>query len=434
VKAPLRSTLGTIAASLICAAALAPITGCGSSAEQPPDEGSHVVEIFSWWTAGGEKNALDALLSYHVHAHPDEFIINAAQESAENAREVLDERIASKRYPDMFQLNAGVELASWAARTASDGTKLLTPLDTLPEAAALKAALPPAVLSAVSVDNQLYAIPVNVHRNNSLFYNKKIFDANNLTPPTTWAELLQVADALSKAPTKVIPLAVGSRDPWTVTMLVFENVLIATQGGQYYLDYFGGKKTGDDAGMVAALQDAAALWKYTDVSGRSLRWDDAVAQVESGQAAMTIMGDWAKGHFESVGQKLDVDFGQIPMPGAQDSFVYNPDCFPLMTGAHNPPGAKDLLATFASVGGQDVFNPLKGSIPARSDANKSLYDAASQRAMSDFQSKQLLLSVSGLLTSDITGAFDTAFGLFADSQMPEDVLVALRANYAKFAK
>src|SRR5689334_17329102 len=114
---------------------MAPITGCGSSADQPPDEGSHVVEIFSWWTAGGEKNALDALLSYHVHAHPDEFIINAAQDSAENARELLDERIASKRYPDMFQLNAGVGLRDWAARTAADGSKLLSPLDDLPEAA-----------------------------------------------------------------------------------------------------------------------------------------------------------------------------------------------------------------------------------------------------------------------------------------------------------
>jgi glucose/mannose transport system substrate-binding protein len=412
--------------SVICA-------GCGSSAEQPPDQGSTVVEIFSWWTAGGEKNALDALIAYHLHSHPNEEIINAAQQGADNAQALLDRRIMDKNYPDMFQLNAGIGLRDWAARTDSDGNKLLASLETLPMAAALKSALPPAVLSAVSVDGQLYAIPVNVHRNNSLFYNKKIFDQNNLTPPTTLDELTQVADALSKAPNKVIPLAVGSREGWTVTMLVFENLMVAKNGGQYFLDYFGGKKTADDPGVVATLNDAAALWKYTDPSGRTLRWDEAVAQVENGQAAMTIMGDWAKGHFESVGQKLDVDFGQIPMPGGQDSFVYNPDCFPLMTGGLNPSGAKDLLATFASIGGEDVFNPLKGSIPARTDADVSLYDAASQRAMVDFRSKQLVMALSGLIPTEVGNAIDTAFYAFADSQNPEDVLTVLRDNYTKFA-
>jgi glucose/mannose transport system substrate-binding protein len=431
VKARTRTALGTIA-SIVCAASLFPITGC-SSAQAPQNEGSHVVEIFSWWTAGGEKNALDALIGYFTKSHPQDEVINAAQEGADNAQQLLDMRIANGNYPDTFQLNAGRGLREFVARTASDGTtKLLSPLDVLPEAGALKTALPQAVLDAVSVDGQLYAVPVNVHRNNTLFYNKKIFDQNQLTPPTTVAELLQIADTISKLPTKVIPLAVGSHDPWTVTLLVFENLLVARKGGQYFHDYFTGKLTADDQGMVDTLNDAVALWKYTDPSGRMLLWDEAVAQVEGGQAAMTIMGDWAKGHFESVGQQLGVDFGQVPMPGAQNSFVYNPDCFPLMTGAPNRPVTIDLLSTFASIGAEDVFNPLKGSIPARNDADKSLYDAASQQAIADFQTKELVLALSGLLATDVGNALDTAFGTFADSQNPEDVLSVLRTNYTKF--
>jgi glucose/mannose transport system substrate-binding protein len=430
VRAPRRTSLGSLAASLLCAASLLP-TGCGSSAEQPTDQGSHIVEIFSWWTAGGEKNALDALLAYHLKAHPNEEIINAAQQGADNAQELLEQRITKGNYPDTFQLNAGRGLRDWAARTATNGTKLLSPLDDMPTSATLRAALPAAVLDAVSVDGKLYAIPVNVHRNNSLFYNKKIFDQNNLTPPTTLAELTQVADALSKAPNKVIPLAIGSSEPWTISLFVFENLLVAKNGGQYFHDYFTGQKTADDPGMVATLNDAIALWKYTDPSGRMLRWDEAVAQVENGQAAMTIMGDWAKGHFESVGQHLDVDFGQLPMPGGQDSFVYNPDCFPLMTGAQNRVGAMDLLSTFASIGGEDVFNSLKGSIPARTDADASLYDAASQRAMADFKSKDLELALSGLIPTDVGNAIDTAMGTFVDTQNPEDVLKVLRDNYSK---
>src|SRR5262249_18404267 len=154
-----------------------------------------------------------------------------------------------------------------------DGTKLLAPLETMPDMGAFKTALPPAVLDAVSYNSQVYAIPVNVHRNNSLFYNKKIFDQNNLAVPTTFAELLQVADALSQAPNKVIPLALGSKEPWTVTLLVFENLMVARNGGQYFRDYFTGKLTADDPGVVATLNDAVALFKYTDASGRMLLWD-----------------------------------------------------------------------------------------------------------------------------------------------------------------
>src|SRR5262249_54478474 len=104
----------------------------------------------------------------------------------------------------------------------------------------------------------------------------------------------------------------------------------------------------------------------------------------------------------------------------------------LMTGSHNPQRTMELLSTFASIGGEDVFNPLKGSIPARTDAVASLYDVASQRAMADFRTKKLVLALSGILPTDVGNTIDTAFGTFIDSLNPEDVLTVLRANYAKF--
>jgi glucose/mannose transport system substrate-binding protein len=119
-------------------------------------------------------------------------------------------------------------------------------------------------------------------------------------------------------------------------------------------------------------------------------------------------------------------------PGSQDSFVYNPDCFPLMVGGNNPDGAIGLLSTFASVGGQDVFNPIKGSIPARIDADASHYDVASQRTMTDFQSKQLVLSTSGLIPTASSDAIDRSMATFVDSHNPDDVISVIRDNYPNF--
>lgn len=40
--------------------------------------------------------------------------------------------------------------------------------------------------------------------------------------------------------------------------------------------------------------------------------------------------------------------------------------------------------------GQDALNPLKGSIPARTDGDRSLYDALSQQAMDDAKNPETL--------------------------------------------
>lgn len=432
MKALTRTALHLIASSALCLAASAPLAGCGSSAT--PAEDSHIVEIFSWWTQGGEKDALDAMITYHLKAHPEEKIVNAAQQGGGvDAQALLASRIQEGVYPDTFQLNAGWGLRDWASRSAKDGTKYLTALGSMPQAAEWLNSFSPAVLADVSYNGQLYAIPVNVHRTNSLFYNKKIFDDRGLTPPTTLAELFTVCEALATGTNKVIPLAISSQASWTVNLFIFENLLVAKAGPQYFKDFFTGKKSPDDPEILDTLNDALALWKYTDESGKTISWDQAVAQVELGQAAMTVMGDWAKGHFEAAGKKPDVDFGAVPMPGSQEGFIYGPDCFPLMTGAHNPKGAMDLLATFASRDGQDVFNPIKGSIPARKDADKSLFDSISQRTIDDFNTKQVVLGLSGLIPPDVGTALTTAVGTFIDSKDPTIVIQVLKDNYSKFA-
>jgi glucose/mannose transport system substrate-binding protein len=50
------------------------------------------------------------------------------------------------------------------------------------------------------------------------------------------------------------------------------------------------------------------------------------------------------------------------------------------------------LETVASAEGQDAFNPLKGSIPARNDADRSKYDVYSTSAMDLFGSGELVPS------------------------------------------
>ncbi len=131
---------------------------------------------------------------------------------------------------------------------------------------------------------------------------------------------------------------------------------------------------------------------YVNDDHAALTWDQATGLVLRGKAAMNIMGDWAKGYFTANGWQVGTDFGWAPSPGTKGAFIVVTDTFGLPKKVKHRQAALDWLTVCASVQGQDAFNPKKGSIPARTDADKRIYDAYSQGAMADFASNALVPS------------------------------------------
>lgn len=104
---------------LIAAMAL---TGCAVPAAAPTGEqaapaggeaaapgGSGRLEVFSWWTSGGEAAALQALFDAYSAQYPDVEIINAtvAGGGGSAARGVLQTRLAGGDVPDTWQVHPG---------------------------------------------------------------------------------------------------------------------------------------------------------------------------------------------------------------------------------------------------------------------------------------------------------------------------------------
>jgi glucose/mannose transport system substrate-binding protein len=74
-------------------------------------------------------------------------------------------------------------------------------------------------------------------------------------------------------------------------------------------------------------------------------------------------------------------------------FMWLSDSFGLAKGAPNPEQALAWLAVCGSKEGQDAFNPAKGSIPARTDADRSLYDVYLQYSIDAFGTDTLAPSI-----------------------------------------
>src|SRR5690242_3405283 len=176
------------------AATAAPAAGGGAAATAAPAAGgaaaaSGKLEMFSWWTTGGEEAGLKALYDLYKKDRPNVQIVNQAVAGAagSNAKAVLKNRMLGGDPPDSFQVHMGHEL--------TDGyvaANQVESLDDLFKAEGWDKVFPKGVLDIVSANGHFWSVPVNIHRANVLWYNKKVFTDNNLQAPATFDDFFKV--------------------------------------------------------------------------------------------------------------------------------------------------------------------------------------------------------------------------------------------------
>ncbi|WP_245921000.1 ABC transporter substrate-binding protein [Melghirimyces profundicolus] len=365
------------------------MTACGGSTPEGDSAGDNKeVEIFSWWTGAGEEAGLKALIKLFAKENPEIKVKNAAVAggAGTNAKAALATRMQGNDPPDTFQVHGGSELNdSWVAAGKME------PLNGLYEEQGWKNKFPSELIDLVSKDGKIYSVPVNIHRGNVLWYNKKIFEENGVEPPKTFDDFFQAADQLKKK--GIIPLALGDKELWTATHLL-ETVLLGKLGPENYNQLWTGELALDDPKVKDAVKTFKKMLTYTNKDHAARNWQDAAQMVAKGDAAMNVMGDWAKGYFTTdLKLKPNKDFGWVPTPETEGSFMVITDTFGLPKGAKNPEATKEFLKVLGSVEGQDTFNPLKGSIPARVDANPDKYDEYGKETIEAFKHSKLTPSL-----------------------------------------
>lgn len=366
--------------------ALALIVGCGSSSDSKGSGAGgaagtgSTVEIFSWWVAPGEAQALQALIDLDGQRHPGETILNAALASGMNARMELQTRLAANDPPDLFQQNAH----DMRAFLAMNPGKLVS-LDDFYTTKMVSNQIYPEVFAEAQDNGVAYAVPVDIHRENTLFYNKQIFANNNLTPPTTYAELMSVCDTLKgKGITPIATIYQG----W-IQRILFNEIAQGLLGTQTYNDIITGAVAFDATAQASwssaidAYANVLTNYVNTNANDSTLGWTDAADMMNTGKAAMFMHGDWAKGYLVEIGSTPGVDFGVMGAPGASDLFWEDVDTFSMPTGAKNSTGGYDFLDTILSVEGQLAFSKKKGSTPIRKDIPRSELDAVGQTTFDD---------------------------------------------------
>ena len=402
-----RLSLASLAASLLAVLALAAATA--TAGPQANGALSGELEVFSWWTGGGEAAGLDKIIAIWKTEQPNVKFKNAAVAggAGTNAKAVLAQRLAAGDPPDSFQGHAGAELQDYIKAGQ------LEAIDTLFRQQGFQKVMPKQLLDQIRYKGKIYSVPVNIHRANVLWYNPKVLKDNGIAVPKTWAQFIA---ALQKAKDAgVVPLALAEQ--WTQKHL-FETVLLATVGQAKYAALWRPGADWKSAGVRKAVANFKQVLEYTNKDAASLTWQDAAKLVVDGKAAFNIMGDWANGYFTELNKKPNVDYGWAAVPGTGGVYQWLSDSFTLPKGAPNRPAALAWLRLVGSKRGQDAFNPVKGSIPARKDANPALYNAYLKSALSDWRTNKLAGSLThGVVANNAWNtAIDGALGLFLQNK------------------
>ncbi|MFO7634046.1 MAG: hypothetical protein R6W76_15985 [Caldilinea sp.] len=102
---------------------------------------------------------------------------------------------------------------------------------------------------------------------------------------------------------------------------------------------------------------------------------------------------WAYGEFVNAGKVDNEDFGWVSHPGSAGSFMIVADGFPIGNGSANPENALNWLKVLGSKEAQEAFNPLKGSICARTDCDRAKFGVYHNWSMDSFANDALVPSV-----------------------------------------
>jgi raffinose/stachyose/melibiose transport system substrate-binding protein len=173
----------------------------------------------------------------------------------------------------------------------------------------------PGSLEGFSKEGKLYGLPRNTDVM-AFYYNKALFEQNGWKVPTTYKELLALADTIKAA--GLIPCSMDGSDKWPLSIYIHD--LIEKLGGDYSAKLTDSVATGDFSDPV--YQQAAQLLQEAVNAGlfqsgfETTDYGTAKNLFTNGQAAMYYMGSWemSMATSEDVIEDVRNNIGVFAMP------------------------------------------------------------------------------------------------------------------------
>lgn len=229
-------------------------------------------------------------------------------------------------------------------------------------------ALYPSVLPFITMNGKTYAVPESISTV-QMYYNKKIFNDNGITPPKTLDELFAAADKLKAA--GVAPFAVTGTFNGYMQMW-YDYLLLRRTGAKNVQAAIAGTRDFKSLpGVTQAAQDLEHMIKSGYFLNGFQSTDFTAAQLNffRGKTAMILMGSWLVGEMKSS-IPSDFEIGTFPFPtvaggaGDQTAIFGTPNNQVVAAQSRNPSTGVAWLQFLAGKKQQQSFVKQTGQISA----------------------------------------------------------------------
>ncbi len=346
---------------LLCTAMAATLlSGCGNSSEPADNASENVTEEtgeeavteadsegktkvrMTYWNS---EDTIQALLDYLGEEVPDveiefQFIDNS------NYDTIVDTQLSAGEGPDII-----CESPASALKHAKLGY--------LAEVNDLGAKYSSAGTNVYSYDGNIYALP-GISWFEGIYFNKTMFEENNIALPTTFDEYLAVCKQFQDLGIKPLAAGLKSWEPMLKNSMAFVTAeyLSTDVGSSFGEDYRNGevKLEGTWNTYLEKWSEMISSGVYTtDMTG--IDHDQALEEFATGKAAMFCSGPWDLDTIQSKNPDLVVDM--MPFYGTKASagwLIGGPGCgIAVNSASENQEAAMKVLAAISTEEGQRAF-------------------------------------------------------------------------------
>ncbi|MFV2050404.1 extracellular solute-binding protein [Metabacillus litoralis] len=406
------------------------LAACSSSNEsngETSDGDTVVIDFFHRWPNEPRKSFYDEKIAEFEKQHPN-VKINVDSVLNDSYKEKIKVLVSNDDLPDVF--------TSWsdtfAANLVSSG-RIMELNDVMAEDTEWSGNIIESQYAGFTFDDVTYGIPFTVD-GKAFFYNKQIFEENNIEVPGSYDELIDALDQLKKAGYET-PLVEGLTNGWAISHYmgtIFDRVIA---NDVLLKDY--NTKTGEytDPGYIRGLEIFKELTTYMGDVSTAIDHEAARNMFAAGEVPVLYMQFAEVGYVQDAG---DVEFGFFNFPEVEDgdgrpkSLTGAPEGWMLSKNA--PPEAVEFLKfltseetakEFTKADGQ--LNAIKGGVTEETSNPTSL------------EAYQIILEA-----SDATPWFDNAVDisiadvfmrggqeLATDQTTPEEIMAKVQEAAAK---
>lgn len=313
------------------------------------------VEMLHMWRTDSEQHALGAFRDPLI-ADGVDWYDYATDNNFQGVQTEFSNRLSLDDPPTAVQWIVGEEMRRLASGDA---------IRRIPLTQEISKRLHPEVIELVEVQGELAGIPVGIHTQNHIVYNRRAAEKLGVQIPESWDDLISLGDVFSE---NGIYLIAASNQEWQLRVL-FNAILSSTLTADEFRSVMTPQANVEHLipKFRAAFSIFAQLKKFADPNDEDRRWEDVTKAVAEEKAFAQILGDYIVPEFP--------DRGAIVCkrsPGA-NYIIWGMDSFvlPETNDQSVRIGQDKLVNAILSPENSAEYISRKGGVPVTRDADLS---------------------------------------------------------------